>query len=45
MFGYGSNYLNVYFKLGRTVYKYALRMTSTKCSKQLMTLGIFFLKK
>ena len=34
MFGYGW----------RTVYKYALRITSTKCSKQLMTLGIFLVR-
>ena len=36
MFGYGSKYLDVFFKI--TAYKYALRMTGTKCSKQSMTL-------
>ena len=49
MLSYGSKYLNVYFKIRAHCLQICagneLHKSSTKCSKQLMRLGIFLLKK
>ena len=48
MFGYGSKYLSVYFKIRACLQICAANIlynSNTKCSKQLVTLEIFLLKK
>ena len=48
MFGFGSKYLSVYFKIRASLQACAaneLHKSNPKCSKQFITLGIFLLKK